>query len=179
MFEIGDKVIYQGADKSAYKREGTVKSIEDKNGKPQLTVELDGGETFTAPIDDWSRKFINAATHVSTNSVVANAMAANAKRAKNSKASEMVAKELIRLTTEARSIYNNIKRKVDEIKKAKAQMSALTLQVDSSVKKILDIAKEGELTIRALDENDPDWKEAAAAYQRFLHEMWDIKREIQ
>jgi hypothetical protein len=80
MFEIGDKVIYQGADKSAYKREGIVKSIEDKDGKPQLTVELDGGETFTAPIDDWSRKFTNAATHVSANSVVANAMAANAER---------------------------------------------------------------------------------------------------
>lgn len=116
---------------------------------------------------------------VVANAVVRNAMAANAKRAKNSKASEMVAKELIRLTTEARSIYNNIKRKVDEIKKAKAQVSALTFQVDSSAKKILDIEKEGELTIRALDDNDPDWKEAGAAYQRFIHEMWDIKREIQ
>lgn len=61
MFEIGDKVIYQGADKAAYKREGTVVSIEDKDGQPQLTVELDGGETFTAPIDDWSRKFNNSA----------------------------------------------------------------------------------------------------------------------
>lgn len=61
MFEIGDKVIYHGADKAAYKREGTVVSIEDKDGKPQLTVELDGGETFTAPIDDWSRKFNNSA----------------------------------------------------------------------------------------------------------------------
>lgn len=75
MFEIGDKVIYQGADKAAYRREGTVVSIEDKDGKPQLTVELDGGETFTAPIDDWSRKFNNACT--STNSVVRNAMAAH------------------------------------------------------------------------------------------------------
>lgn len=86
MFEIGDKVIYQGADKAAYRREGTVVSIEDKDGKPQLTVELDGGETFTAPIDDWSRKFNNACT--STNSVVRNAMAAhgvarNAEVAKN------------------------------------------------------------------------------------------------
>jgi hypothetical protein len=61
MFEIGDKVIYQGADKAAYKREGTAVSIEDKDGQPQLTVELDGGETFTAPIDDWSRKFNNSA----------------------------------------------------------------------------------------------------------------------
>ena len=61
MYEVGDKVIYQGADKSAYKREGTVKSIEDKDGTPQLAVELDGGETFTAPIDDWSREFTNAA----------------------------------------------------------------------------------------------------------------------
>lgn len=61
MYEIGDKVIYQGADKAAYKREGTVVSIEDKDGQPQLTVELDGGEYFTAPIDDWSRKFDNSA----------------------------------------------------------------------------------------------------------------------
>ena len=60
MYEIGDKVIYQGADKNAYKRVGVVKSIEEKDGKPQLTVELDGGETFTAPIDDWSREFSNA-----------------------------------------------------------------------------------------------------------------------
>ena len=60
MYEIGDKVIYQGADKKAYKKHGVVKSIEDKDGKPQLTVELDGGETFTAPIDDWSREFSNA-----------------------------------------------------------------------------------------------------------------------
>ena len=60
MFEIGDKVIYHGADKAAYKREGTIVSIEDKDGKPQLVVELDGGEEFTAPIDDWSRKFNNA-----------------------------------------------------------------------------------------------------------------------
>lgn len=60
MFEIGDKVIYHGADKAAYKREGTIVSIEDKDGKPQLVVELDGGGEFTAPIDDWSRKFNNA-----------------------------------------------------------------------------------------------------------------------
>ena len=79
MYEIGDKVIYQGADKKAYKKHGVVKSIEDKDGKPQLTVELDGGETFTAPIDDWSREFSNACT--STNSVVRNAMAVAAKNA--------------------------------------------------------------------------------------------------
>lgn len=60
MFEIGDKVIYHGADKAAYKREGTIVSIEDKDGKPQLVVELDGGGEFTAPIDDWSRKINNA-----------------------------------------------------------------------------------------------------------------------
>lgn len=60
MYEIGDRVIYQGADKDAYKRVGTLKSIEEKDGKPQLTVEFDGGETFTAPVDDWSREFTNA-----------------------------------------------------------------------------------------------------------------------
>lgn len=60
MYEIGDKVIYQGADKSAYKKVGVLKSIEEKDGKPQLTVEFEGGETFTAPVDDWSREFTNA-----------------------------------------------------------------------------------------------------------------------
>lgn len=60
MYEIGDKVIYQGADRSAYKRVGVLKSIEEKDGKPQLTVEFDDGETFTAPVDDWSKEFSNA-----------------------------------------------------------------------------------------------------------------------
>ena len=60
MYEIGDKVIYQGADKSAYKKVGVLKSIEEKDGKPQLTVEFEGGETFTAPVDDWSKEFTNA-----------------------------------------------------------------------------------------------------------------------
>ena len=60
MYEIGDKVIYQGADKDAYKKVGVLKSIEEKDGKPQLTVEFDDGETFTAPEDDWSREFTNA-----------------------------------------------------------------------------------------------------------------------
>ena len=83
MYEVGDKVIYQGADKNAYKKVGVLKSIEEKDGKPQLTVEFEGGETFTAPIDDWSRKFNNAATHVSTNSVVRNAMVANRRMARN------------------------------------------------------------------------------------------------
>lgn len=81
MYKIGDKVIYQGADKKAYKRVGTLKSIEEKDGKPQLTVEFDDGETFTAPVDDWSREFTNACT--STNSVVRNAMAANRRVARN------------------------------------------------------------------------------------------------
>ncbi len=44
-------------------------------------MELDGGEFFTAPIDDWSREFANAC--VSTNSVVRNAMAANRRVARN------------------------------------------------------------------------------------------------
>ena len=52
MYEIGDKVIYQGADKDAYKRRGTVMSIEEKDGKPQLTVALENGEEFTAPEND-------------------------------------------------------------------------------------------------------------------------------
>ena len=60
MYEIGDKVIYQGADKNAYKKVGVLKSIEEKDGKPQLTVEFEGGETFTAPVDDWSKEFTNA-----------------------------------------------------------------------------------------------------------------------
>ena len=60
MYKIGDKVIYQGADKSAYKKVGVLKSIEEKDGKPQLTVEFEGGETFTAPVDDWSKEFTNA-----------------------------------------------------------------------------------------------------------------------
>lgn len=60
MYKIGDKVIYQGADKKAYKRVGVLKSIEEKDGKPQLTVEFDDGETFTAPVDDWSREFTNS-----------------------------------------------------------------------------------------------------------------------
>ena len=60
MYEIGDKVIYQGADKDAYKKVGVLKSIEEKDGKPQLTVEFENGETFTAPVDDWSREFTNA-----------------------------------------------------------------------------------------------------------------------
>lgn len=63
MYEVGDKVIYQGADKSAYKKVGVLKSIEEKDGKPQLTVEFEGGETFTAPVDDWSKEFTNAATN--------------------------------------------------------------------------------------------------------------------
>ena len=63
MYEVGDKVIYQGADKNAYKKVGVLKSIEEKDGKPQLTVEFEGGETFTAPIDDWSKEFTNAATN--------------------------------------------------------------------------------------------------------------------
>jgi hypothetical protein len=63
MYEVGDKVIYQGADKSAYKKVGILKSIEEKDGKPQLTVEFEGGETFTAPVDDWSKEFTNAATN--------------------------------------------------------------------------------------------------------------------
>lgn len=63
MYEVGDKVIYQGADKNAYKKVGILKSIEEKDGKPQLTVEFEGGETFTAPVDDWSREFTNAATN--------------------------------------------------------------------------------------------------------------------
>ena len=83
MYKIGDKVIYQGADKNAYKRVGVVKAIEDKNGQPQLTVELDNGEVFTAPIDDWSREFTNAKACNSTNSVVRNAMAANKRVARN------------------------------------------------------------------------------------------------
>lgn len=61
MYEVGDKVIYQGADKSAYKKVGVLKSIEEKDGKPQLTVEFENGETFTAPVDDWSKEFTNAA----------------------------------------------------------------------------------------------------------------------
>lgn len=61
MYEIGDEVIYQGADKSAYKRRGVVASIEEKDGKPQLTVAFGDGEEFTAPIDDWSRSFTNSA----------------------------------------------------------------------------------------------------------------------
>jgi hypothetical protein len=61
MYEVGDKVIYQGADKNAYKKVGVLKSIEEKDGKPQLTVEFEGGETFTAPVDDWSKEFTNAA----------------------------------------------------------------------------------------------------------------------
>lgn len=61
MYEVGDKVVYQGADKNAYKKVGVLKSIEEKDGKPQLTVEFDNGETFTAPVDDWSREFTNAA----------------------------------------------------------------------------------------------------------------------
>ena len=61
MYEIGDEVIYQGADKSAYKRRGVVAAIEEKDGKPQLTVAFEDGEEFTAPIDDWSRAFTNAA----------------------------------------------------------------------------------------------------------------------
>lgn len=114
MFEIGDKVIYQGADKSAYKREGIVKSIEDKDGKPQLTVELDGGETFTAPIDDWSRKFTNAATHVSTNSVVANAMAANAERtAKNANNDDLFAKKVAKLVPLLEQIERAARQAVD------------------------------------------------------------------
>ena len=60
MYEVGDKVVYQGADKNAYKKVGVLKSIEEKDGKPQLTVEFDNGETFTAPVDDWSREFTNA-----------------------------------------------------------------------------------------------------------------------
>jgi len=60
MYEVGDKVIYQGADKNAYKKVGVLKSIEEKDGKPQLTVEFEGGETFTAPVDDWSKEFTNA-----------------------------------------------------------------------------------------------------------------------
>ena len=63
MYEVGDKVIYQGADKNAYKKVGVLKSIEEKDGKPQLTVEFEGGETFTAPVDDWSKEFTNAATN--------------------------------------------------------------------------------------------------------------------
>lgn len=63
MYEVGDKVIYQGADKSAYKKVGILKSIEEKDGKPQLTVEFEGGETFTAPVDDWSKEFTNAVTN--------------------------------------------------------------------------------------------------------------------
>lgn len=82
MYEIGDEVIYQGADKRAYKRRGVVTSIAEVDGKPQLMVELDGGETFTAPIDDWSRAFANSCT--STNSVVVNAMAAHRRTARNS-----------------------------------------------------------------------------------------------
>ena len=86
MYEVGDKVVYQGADKSAYKKVGILKSIEEKDGKPQLTVEFEGGETFTAPVDDWSKEFTNAAKNacVSTNSVVRNAMAANRRVARNS-----------------------------------------------------------------------------------------------
>lgn len=63
MYELGDKVIYQGVDEKVYKKHGVVKSIEEKHGKPQLTVELENGETFTAPIDDWSREFSNACTN--------------------------------------------------------------------------------------------------------------------
>ena len=63
MYEVGDKVIYQGADKNAYKKVGVLKSIEEKDGKPQLTVEFEGGETFTAPVDDWSKEFANAVTN--------------------------------------------------------------------------------------------------------------------
>lgn len=60
MYKIGDKVIYYGADKNAYRKRGVVSAIEEKNGKPQLTVKFDDGETFTAPIDDWARNFRNA-----------------------------------------------------------------------------------------------------------------------
>ena len=85
MYEVGDKVVYQGADKNAYKKVGVLKSIEEKDGKPQLTVEFEGGETFTAPVDDWSREFTNATKNacVSTNSVIRNAMAANRRVARN------------------------------------------------------------------------------------------------
>jgi hypothetical protein len=94
MYKIGDRVIYQGADKDAYKRVGTLKSIEEKDGKPQLTVEFDGGETFTAPVDDWSREFTNACKNgcTSTNSVVRNAMTANRSVASNWKRSDAAAK---------------------------------------------------------------------------------------
>lgn len=67
MYEIGDKVIYQGADKNAYKKVGVLKSIEEKDGKPQLTVEFENGETFTAPVDDWSREFTNACRNANMN----------------------------------------------------------------------------------------------------------------
>ena len=83
MFEIGDKVIYGGADPKAYKRRGVVKSIEDKNGKPQLTVELENGEVFTAPIDDWSREFTNARACNSSNPIVQKALNAMAKNAQH------------------------------------------------------------------------------------------------
>lgn len=79
MYEIGDEVIYQGADKSAYKRRGVVASIEEKDGKPQLTVAFGDGEEFTAPIDDWSRAFTNARACNSTKANVRNALNASAK----------------------------------------------------------------------------------------------------
>lgn len=79
MYEIGDDVIYQGADKSAYKRRGVVASIEEKDGKPQLTVALEDGEEFTAPIDDWSRAFTNSRSCNATNPNVRNAINASAK----------------------------------------------------------------------------------------------------
>ena len=87
MYKIGDKVIYQGADKSAYKRRGVVASIEEKDGKPQLTVAFEDGEEFTAPIDDWSRAFTNAAPCASTNATVRNAL--NARTANASVCNEV------------------------------------------------------------------------------------------
>lgn len=108
MYEIGDKVIYQGVDEKVYKKHGVVKSIEEKHGKPQLTVELENGETFTAPIDDWSREFSNAC--ISTNSVVRNAMAVAAKNAVTNAKDSDIAKvkslfeEAIRKIEQARDI---------------------------------------------------------------------------
>ena len=100
MFELGDKVIYQGADKNAYKRHGVVKSIEDRNGKPQLTVAFDDGETFTAPIDDWSRAFSNSCT--SSNSVVRNAMAARKARNEIAPRDSAAGKEMEKMLHDAR-----------------------------------------------------------------------------
>ena len=148
MFEIGDKVIYQGADKAAYRREGTVVSIEDKDGKPQLTVELDGGETFTAPIDDWSRKFNNACT--STNSVVRNAMAAHGVARNAMQDAGSYVRECNKFIPEANAMI----REWDAFYK---KMTAKRKWYDSTMTELRD-------GFYKIDKGDPDYDKARAAY---------------